>query len=65
MEHLRNSFLFLKNNLQNLTLSFSPVIKVGKAEDASVNTHTAISDSDEEFQLHVSVSSKRIKSNLF
>ena len=45
--------------------TFSPVIKVGKAEDANVNTHTAASDSDEEFQLHVSVSSKRIKSNLF
>lgn len=43
----------------------SPVIKVGKAEDANVNTHTAASDSDEEFQLHASVSSKRIKSNLF
>lgn len=39
-------------------LTFSPVIKVGKAEDAA-------SDSDEEFQLHASVSSKRIKSNLF
>ena len=46
-------------------LTFSPVIKVGKAEDANVNTHTAASDSDEEFQLHASVSSKRIKSNLF
>ena len=46
-------------------LTFSPVIKVGNAEDANVNTHTAASDSDEEFQLHASVSSKRIKSNLF
>lgn len=46
-------------------LTFSPVIKVGRAEDANINTHTAASDSDEEFQLHASVSSKRIKSNLF
>ncbi|XP_020611229.1 E3 ubiquitin-protein ligase RAD18-like isoform X3 [Orbicella faveolata] len=44
----------------------SPVIKVGRATDATADTETPLSESDEEFQQNQTfVNNKRVKSNLF
>lgn len=45
---------------------FSPVIKVGKATDATADEETVLSDSDDEFQQNQTfVHNKRVRSNLF